>query len=204
MAPRPRSLTDLASALLEFWFGQLNADGTAPAEHASRWFQPDPTFDQACNHFDADLAALPASVDAEWLTTPQRLLAGILLRDQIPRNLYRGDSRAFGWDAQARQLSFIAIDRGVDRTLSLDQRAFCYMPLMHSERLRDQYLSVGLFTTLRDTAPKALRQQAGNYLRHAQQHRDTILEFDRFPYRNAALGRANTPAEAVWLSQREA
>ena len=195
------TIADLASSLHEFWFGSLNPDGAAPADRARRWFQPDPAFDQACDRFADELAALPATIEPGWLISPERLLAGILLRDQIPRNLFRGDPRAFAWDAQARQLTFLTIDRGADRALGLDQRAFCYMPLMHSERLRDQYLSVGLFMTLRDTAPKALRQQAGNYLRHAQQHRDTILEFGRFPYRNAALGRSSTIAEQAWLSR---
>jgi uncharacterized protein (DUF924 family) len=196
-----RAIAPLASALHDFWFGELKPDGTSPADHTRRWFHPDPAFDQSCSQFADDLSALPGTLDPDWLTTPERLLAGILLRDQIPRNLYRGDARAFDWDTQARQLTFVAVDRGADRTLGLDQRAFCYMPLMHSERLRDQYLSVGLFTTLRDTAPNTLRQQAGNYLRHAQQHRNTVLEFGRFPYRNQALGRASTEAEQSWLSR---
>ncbi|MEM1433985.1 MAG: DUF924 family protein [Pseudomonadota bacterium] len=197
-----RAVAELARALHVFWFGQLEADGTAPPERARRWFQPDPTFDQDCDRFGDDLAALPGSIDRAWFASPEHLLAGILLRDQIPRNLYREDPQAFGWDAEARQLCFFAIDQGADRALGLDERAFCYMPLMHSERLRDQYLAVGLFTTLRDTAAAPLRQQAGNYLRHAQQHRDTILEFGRFPYRNLALGRTSTDAEQAWLNQR--
>jgi uncharacterized protein (DUF924 family) len=31
-------------------------------------------------------------------------------------------------------------------------------------------------------------------------HRDIIARFGRFPHRNAALGRENTPEESAWLA----
>ena len=39
----------------------------------------------------------------------------------------------------------------------------------------------------------------GHALLHARLHRDTIARFGRFPWRNAALGRASTPAEQALL-----
>ena len=35
----------------------------------------------------------------------------------------------------------------------------------------------------------------------AQRHRDLVARFGRFPYRNRALGRESTAAEAAWLEQ---
>jgi uncharacterized protein (DUF924 family) len=35
---------------------------------------------------------------------------------------------------------------------------------------------------------------------HAQAHREVIRQFGRFPFRNAAMGRVSTPAEAAWLA----
>ncbi|MEM1228890.1 MAG: DUF924 family protein, partial [Pseudomonadota bacterium] len=67
----------------------------------------------------------------------------------------------------------------------------------------DQYLSCGLLLALRDHSPRELREHTGTYLRHGQQHRDTILRFGRFPYRNAALGRPSTDAELEYLSSAE-
>jgi uncharacterized protein (DUF924 family) len=39
---------------------------------------------------------------------------------------------------------------------------------------------------------------ASNLL-HARAHRAVIRQFGRFPYRNAALGRTSSDAEAAWL-----
>ena len=39
----------------------------------------------------------------------------------------------------------------------------------------------------------------GAVLGYAKAHRDVIMRFGRFPHRNAALGRENTPAEQAWL-----
>jgi uncharacterized protein (DUF924 family) len=36
---------------------------------------------------------------------------------------------------------------------------------------------------------------------HARAHREVIARFARFPFRNAALGRASTPQETEFLAQ---
>ena len=59
------------------------------------------------------------------------------------------------------------------------------MPLMHSERIADQRLSLAYFTRLgtRFGAPFACT------------HYRMIARFGRFPHRNAVLGRRSSPAE---------
>ena len=42
-------------------------------------------------------------------------------------------------------------------------------------------------------------QMFDNYLGFAERHREVIRRFGRFPHRNAALGRSNTPEEQAWL-----
>jgi uncharacterized protein (DUF924 family) len=66
---------------------------------------------------------------------------------------------------------------------------FLYMPLMHSETLCDQELSVRLF------------EAAGlaENLRYAEHHRDIVRRFGRFPHRNAILGRQSRPEELDYL-----
>jgi uncharacterized protein (DUF924 family) len=68
------------------------------------------------------------------------------------------------------------------------------LPFEHAEDLRTQDESVRLFETL----GPALGELTVDY---AHRHRDVIRQFGRFPHRNAALGRTNTPAEEVYLSQ---
>jgi uncharacterized protein (DUF924 family) len=63
------------------------------------------------------------------------------------------------------------------------------MPLMHSENLADQKLCVQLFASLPEWLP------------YAEEHRDTIRRFGRFPRRNAVLERQSTPEELAFLKR---
>jgi uncharacterized protein (DUF924 family) len=55
--------------------------------------------------------------------------------------------------------------------------------------LADQQRSLELFAAL----------GIEHYLRYAKAHREVIVRFGRFPHRNRALGRINTPDEQAWL-----
>jgi uncharacterized protein (DUF924 family) len=72
------------------------------------------------------------------------------------------------------------------------KRQFFYLPLMHSESQCDQDRCVRLTMT-------RMPETGTDVLRHAVAHRDVIRRFGRFPYRNEALGRSTTAAEAQWL-----
>jgi uncharacterized protein (DUF924 family) len=78
---------------------------------------------------------------------------------------------------------------GNDRQMHPEIGHFCYLPLMHSERLEDQETCIEEMTRL-DNKPS---------LRSAIQHRDIIAEFGRFPHRNIVLGRDTTPEERAFL-----
>jgi uncharacterized protein (DUF924 family) len=184
--------------LLALWFGPLEA-GFADAAHRERWFAPSRSFDAALAERFAPLVAAAAGGLDEWQQTPRGCLAYVLVCDQLPRNIYRGTARAFATDRQAVAAAREAVRTGFDLALALDERAFLYMPFQHSEDILDQHLAVGLFTALRDASPKGYRDLTGRYLRSAQQHRDLIERFGRFPHRNAALGRACTTEEAAYL-----
>lgn len=82
-----------------------------------------------------------------------------------------------------------ALDAGFDARVEPALRFFFYLPFEHSEALADQQRAVDLFTALGDA----------NLLGYAVAHRDVIARFGRFPHRNAALGRINTPDEQAWL-----
>jgi len=188
-------------AVLHFWFGEID-DGFADAAHRARWFQGGAAFDRVCRETFGELVTeVEAGALKEWLTAPRSSLAYILLCDQLPRNLHRGSARAFASDALARAATAAGILASFDMALGYDERAFYYLPLEHSEDLLDQHTSVGLFSELRDATPHGRRHLTGDYLRHAQQHRDLIRRFGRFPYRNAALGRVSTAAETAYLEQ---
>jgi len=187
--------------VLEFWFGTLT-EGFADTAHRERWFQVDDAFDQAIRAGFAGLLEQAAAGDLDgWLESARGTLAFILVTDQFPRNLHRGSARAFAWDARAKAAAAAGIRRRFDVTLDFDERAFFYLPFEHSEDLLDQHTSVGVFSALRDETPQGSRDLTGAYLRHAHQHRDVIRRFGRFPYRNAALGRASSPEEQAYLDR---
>ncbi len=188
--------------LLDFWFGELT-DGQANKEQRERWFTVSPQFDEDCRRFASWLGASRAGELDHWLTAPESCLAFIVLTDQLPRNIHRGTALAFAWDDLARNAAYDGIKQRLDLALGADQRAFFYMPFEHSESLLDQHMAVGLFTALRDASTKAQRSNAGNNLRFAQQHRDIILRFGRFPHRNAALGRESSAKEKDYLQQSD-
>ena len=119
----------------------------------------------------------------------------ILLLDQFPRNIFRGTPRAFATDTKARAVARDAIARGFDHALPTVRRPFIYMPFQHSENLDDQNESVRLFNRLAEEDPTM-----ASYIEYAEQHREVIRRFGRFPHRHAILGRASTPEETAFRS----
>lgn len=116
-----------AADLLHFWFHELRPD---------QWFGRSAFVDEALRRrFGRWLAALGTRPAGEFLRDPLAARAAVLLFDQIPRNLFRDDPRAFTHDALAREIAMGIMDRGWDRGLPKAARHFIYMPLMHSEAL---------------------------------------------------------------------
>ncbi len=174
--------------ILAFWFEEAGA---------MRWYKVDPEFDALIRRKfgpwlhgfrDVDRVAGDA-----WLAAPRSGLALVVALDQFPRNIWRGSNAAFDLDPLAREAAGVMIDRGFDLELTDAERAFVYMPFMHSEDIEDQHRCVEL-------AAERL-PAADTTLRHAELHREVIERFGRFPYRNAALGRETTPEEQAYLDE---
>jgi uncharacterized protein (DUF924 family) len=155
-----------------------------------KWFERDDALDaQIRSKFLAAYEAAAAGRLDAWQATPDGTLALLILLDQFPRNLFRGDARAYATDPKARAIAERAIARGTDRLFVLPERRFFYLPLMHSENLADQERCI------------ALCREAGDdkCVKHAQIHADVIRRFGRFPHRNPALGRDTTEEERAFL-----
>lgn len=155
-----------------------------------QWFGGGAAFDRECEarFLPAHFAAARRELD-HWMDDAEGALALLILLDQIPRNVFRGSAHAWAADPLARHYATRAIDAGFDRKADADLRLFFYMPFEHSEALSDQERSVALHRTLPGKDADAW----------AVKHYDVIAKFGRFPHRNAALGRANTPAEQAYL-----
>ncbi len=166
-----------ASDLLRFWFDTLGP---------SDWFGSSTSVDDELRRrYGGLLLALANRSPEEFLTGQRTARAAILLFDQVPRNLFRDDARAFAHDALARAICHGMLARGWDRPLSLHEKQFVLMPLMHSEYIADQRLSLRRFVALGDSFVFGF----------ARDHYRMIARFGRFPHRNAVLGRTSTAAE---------
>lgn len=185
--------------VLDFWFGTLT-DGLAADAVRRGWFESSPERDEEIRRrFGPALERAAGGGLGSWLDTARGSLAFILVCDQFSRQIHRGEAGAFATDPLALGAAETLVERGSDRTLALDERVFVYLPFEHAESRLHQHASVGLFSALRDETPPGQRHLTGAFLRHAQQHRDIVLRFGRFPHRNRALGRASTPEELAFL-----
>jgi uncharacterized protein (DUF924 family) len=173
--------------VLKFWFGP--GDGG----HREAWFTRDEEFDRTVtNRFLEGYEEASRGEYDGWREDARGSLALVVLLDQFPRNMFRGDPRSYATDAKALQTAKLAIERAFDRELPPLERAFLYMPFMHSEDLEDQRRSVELFRRLSgvdDMDPA----------RYAVAHMEIVERFGRFPHRNAVLDRETTPEEAEFL-----
>lgn len=171
------------SRITQFWL-----DECSPSD----WYKQDAAFDQAIrDEFKQSWDAALNGAYGLWLTYPTGALAYLILTDQLSRNIFRGQGAAFATDRLALAAAKKAIHLKWDRRIDGLARQFFYMPLMHSECLTDQDRCVRLMQE---------RLNDDSNLLHARAHREIIRLFGRFPYRNAALGRRNTPAEEIFLS----
>lgn len=167
--------------IVNFWFFETDQ---------KKWFQGDEEFDQEIHKRFRDVHQRAAEGELfRWRTTPEGRLAEILILDQFSRNIYRNSPQAFAQDALALILAQEMVDRKLDERLSLQMRAFAYMPYMHSESL-----------IIHEEARRLFSQPGlEENLRFEIAHENILKKFGRYPHRNKILGRKTTPEEAEFL-----
>jgi len=167
---------DWRSDVLKFWFGLTYDD----------WWKTNPELDHRIREKFLKLWTEQRQLPADsFLVDPETALAAVILFDQFPRNMFRGDAEQFATDELALAISKGAVDRGFDEEVPEEERPFFYTPFEHSEDLDDQNRGVLLYSGLADQ----------RYVGYAKKHRDIIEKFGRFPHRNKMLGRAPRAGE---------
>ena len=170
-----------ANSVLDFWFKEATP---------KQWWTAAEDFDRQIDaRFGAVLAAAQRCELYAWRETASGRLAEIIVLDQFSRNIHRGTARAFACDPLALALAQEALATGADRELEPLQRAFLYMPYMHSESPLIHAVALTLFS----------RPGLEDNLDFERRHKAIIDRFGRYPHRNAALGRASTAQELEFL-----
>ena len=180
------------SEVLDFWFGAPDSPVRGRARKA--WFTKSDEFDREIRARFLPLWEKASGGGlSSWRDTPLAALALVVVLDQFPRNMFRGEPRAFASDALALATAKDMIERRFDRLLRPIERAFVYLPFQHAEGLEAQRHSVALY--------EELAAVGVDHRDFAQRHHDIVARFGRFPHRNGILGRESTPEEIEFLKQ---
>jgi uncharacterized protein (DUF924 family) len=166
--------------IIKFWF-----QDTTP----EKWWTSDPIFDKQIESRFLDLLHQAIRCELhDWRNEPQGRLAEIIVLDQFSRNVFRGTPQAFAQDSMALALAQETIRLGLHTQLSSTERSFLLLPYMHSESV-----------TIHVTAEQLYREFAPKENHEFELKHKAIV--DRYPHRNAILGRASTPEEIEFLKQ---
>jgi uncharacterized protein (DUF924 family) len=177
-------MADDPVAVLDYWLGEIGPDG---------WYAGGEALDAEIRDRFGDLwqAAMDGGLD-HWAEGTVGSLAFLILTDQFPRNMFRGQAKAFASDPLARSVAHKATVEGWDLAAPEPERQFFYMPFEHSEDPADQDRAVNLMI-------ERLPETGTENLLHARAHAAIIEKFGRFPFRNEALGRHSTPEEMAFM-----
>lgn len=171
----------LIDEILEYWFS---------TDVAALWFKSTDEFDVSLkNRYGIVWQQAADGLLDHLKETSRGAVALVIILDQFPLNMFRGQGKRYSTEAKSRVIASFAIENHLDAALSDKQKAFLYLPFMHSEDINDQQRSIGLFDAagLSDNA---------KYARH---HYGVIERFGRFPHRNKELGRESTVEETAYL-----
>ena len=170
-------------AVLDFWFEEVTP---------KQWFEKDEQLDEEIRQrFGSCHQQAIQGELVTWRKTIQGRLAEIIVLDQFSRNIFRNDPRSFAYDGMALVLAQEAMNLEELNQLSVAQRSFIYMPLMHSESL-----------AIHEEALKRFSEKGmETNLDFELKHRDILVKFGRYPHRNEILNRKSTPAEIQFLKE---
>ena len=170
-------------AIIDFWFKEIES---------KFWWKKDSDFDRLIA--DKFLEVHKAATRCElyvWRNSPLGRLAEVIVLDQFSRNIFRDTPLSFAYDPLALALAQEAITAKANQSLGPDQKAFLYMPFMHSESSAIHEIALELFNE------PGLEFNLNFEIRH----KAIIDRFGRFPHRNEILGRQSTEEEISFLKE---
>lgn len=171
--------------IIHFWFKDLTPED---------WFAQSVATDSLIKtRFGSLLEEAKKGELFSWRESALGRLAEIIILDQFSRNIYRNTPQAFEADPMALVLAQEMVKQGHDKELSVEMKAFAYMPYMHSES-----------KIIHEEAMKLFSIQGLEYnLKFEIEHKEIIDRFGRYPHRNKTLGRDSTESELDFLKTHQ-
>lgn len=175
-----------SSEIIKYWYSE---------RIKSQWFNSTKELDEEIKQkYEDTWKDILSGKYKSWQENAEGCLALVIILDQFPLNMFRGEVKSFSTEAMAIKVTKIAIELGFDKKIDKDKVSFLYMPLMHSENMDDQNIAVDVFekANLLDNA------------RFAKHHRSIVEKFGRFPHRNEILQRESSQEEIDYLNSDDA
>ncbi len=193
-----------AEEIIKFWFGRVEKT-IVPSENRARiWFGESPEVDADIrDKFTLDLKRASSGEYAKWEKSPRGQLALIIILDQFSRHIHRDNPSAYAQDDYALGVCMKGLQDQDDHQLSLIERVFYYFPLLHSEHLTYQEMSIRSYQILVELAFPETQIIYESFSKFANHHYDVIRRFGRFPQRNVILKRNSTEEEIKFLKETE-
>ncbi|EIE19050.1 DUF924-domain-containing protein [Coccomyxa subellipsoidea C-169] len=197
-----------AQAVLEYWLGEdyrSHSPHFQDKERVKLWFGGGEAVDKEVKERFGAIVEEATSGGLRHWKRGYEALAGVILRDQFTRNVFRGTPRMFSLDQEALSLAKSLVESGEAGQIIPPHRVWLYMAYMHSEVLQDQQDCVRLFQELEAECRRLpgggepMASRAADNARFAIAHESVISKWGRFPHRNAVLGRQSTAEEAAGL-----
>lgn len=212
---RRRSEQELIKDVLTHWFGSTTVHRFDTLESQyPKWYKGSKEIDDDIRaRFGEDVEiALEGGWD-QLINTGEHPVTGplalVILLDQYTRNIFRGSAKAYAGDDKCIQVAsgMLAPNRWpqAKEQLSAPQLVSFLLPLMHQESLHHLDTCVEKISELIEESKAAGEEAAKvtnvleNNLGYAHRHRDIVMKFGRYPYRNDVLGRTCTPEELEFL-----
>lgn len=180
-------MNERAKIILDFWFIE-----TTQEDH----FKKNDEFDNIIyQKFIDDYEKAANNEYEEWINDARTCLALIIILDQFSRNLFRNDRKSYQLDNKARLILNEAINKNYLDQLSITEKHYMLLPLLHSEDIKDHI-----------QAQKLLKTHLKNHPRYQDvkkawdRHTYIIKRFRRYPHRNNILGRKTTNDEEKFLA----
>jgi len=154
-----------------------------------------------------------------WTNSTNGLIALLILFDQFPRHIYRGNFKSFSFDKYALSVANNLNEfqnqlylNKLQNYIPIPCQLFIYVAMMHAENITlvtnatYEIYKLANSDNLPETGNNASSTWKSGLIKLgavSQEHLNVLKKFNRYPHRNPLLNRENTPQETDFLASKK-